>query len=334
MTLRLSLVLLLPLAAILCSVTLSHCQDQPDRDRLLEFIDGRRTRIVRTGAKIECPFRYPTRPTIEVRLGGRDYDFLLDSGTRLSVLKLSGGSVLPAGLESVSPAGFLADLDGNRKLDYGDHRLAYAEAALVSCGSLRIRNLPLRVYQYDSEIPGDYSGSLSLHSLQPYVVSIDNDDLMLRLHDAGEYAPSPKAIAVPLQQLHNLVLLRAMAGNQELLLALDTGFSGGLLLDSRLLETDAPLELLGRASDQSYSGFHGDVSGEAAVLQELKMASQPWPGLAQSTSQLNLVEVTILEGLAQESTLGSIDGILGAGLLARFNYAVDLSRGVLFLEAR
>lgn len=302
-------------------------------NQLIEFIDAVRLRVVKLTDITTIPFKYPERPTISARIGDWDLELLLDSGTRLSVLKLDVNE--PTGLQYVGNDAALADLDGSRPLDYPDHTLSYAEAALLSSGELRIRRLPFRIYRYaEGKPPSDYDGSLALTALREYVVSVDNDAQEIRVQEPGSFMPSNKAAAVPLLMLHDMMLVQARTGQGELLLMLDTGYSGEILLSEPAAGIqEQALTYTGRQSTP-YSGFHGIIQGNEFLLDELTFVSQPWPGLASGSIRQGMLAGVVIEAELEQTALGRLDGILGAGFLSRFNYAIDQSRGVLFLQER
>ncbi|MCB1220951.1 MAG: hypothetical protein H7A35_12465 [Planctomycetales bacterium] len=304
-------------------------------NHLIEFIDALQQQVVNFTGVARIPFRYPERPTITASIGGQKFELLLDSGTRLSVLKLDANEKPPIGLHFVGSDSALADLDGSRQLEYPDHSLKYAEAALLSSGELRIRRLPFRIYSYaDGRPPSDFAGSLSVSALRDFVVGIDNDAQEVCIQEPGSYQPARTAAAIPMLQLHDMLLVKAQAGQGELLLMLDTGYSGEILLsDEATRKQDQALTYTGKLSAQ-YSGFHGEIQGNEFLLDDLKFTSQPWPGLASGTISQGMLAGVAIEAELERTALGQLDGILGAGFLSRFNYAIDQSRGVLFLQER
>ncbi|MEZ5338713.1 MAG: hypothetical protein R3F46_10640 [bacterium] len=303
---------------------------------LLSYIDARDQQLLIRSETVSIPFRYPNRPTLDIRIGDAEYAFLLDSGTRLSILNLLESDPKPAGLHFTGHDSYLADLDGQRELIFGDHALRYAEAELLSSGEMRIRHLPLRTYVYEERLPGsDFQGSLALQALRDCVVEVSNDELELRLHPRQGYQAPSGWRAVPLLQLHDKLLIRAGAGQgQPLLLMLDTGYSGELMLSadccSRL---GTALEASGRQLD-AFTGFHGKLSGDELLLEQFTLEGQDWPAMAREGFSYGMLSVLGLEGNLEQSPLGELDGILGSGFLSRFNYAVDLSRSVLYMQER
>lgn len=309
--------------------------DTGNTNQLIEFLHGKTIQLLEFIPVLEVPFKYPSRPTIEMRVGNENYQMLLDSGTRLSILNVLSGETLRAGLKTWSQTAELADLDGRSQIVYADHSLRYASAAYAAAGDLRIRNLPLRIYTYESELPGtDFQGSLALRTLHDAIIEFDNDRETLRIHFDGSFRPEPQSLAVPLLQLQGLWFVEARVGEDELLLLLDTGFSGELLLGSRAISAlGEKLTPTGETSD-SYAGFHGDTGGELAVLDCLLLQGQAWPGLAERSEQVKMINVMMLPDFVEECALGHLDGMIGAGLLSRFNYTVDQSRSVIYLVKR
>ncbi|MCB1218942.1 hypothetical protein KDL44_16295, partial [bacterium] len=301
---------------------------------MLSFIDGRDQQLLIRSDVLSIPFRYPNRPTLDVRIGEHDFQFLLDSGTRLSILNLLASESKPTGLHFTGHDAFLADLDGKRELEYDDHHLRYAEAELLSSSDLRIRHLPLRTYVYEEQLPGtDFQGSLALQALRSCVVEVSNDELELRLHPLQNFQAPAGWYAVPLLQLHDKLLVQGRAGQgQPLLLMLDTGFSGELMLSGNCCSRlGNALEASGRQLD-GFTGFHGSLNGEELLLDQFQLPVQDWPAMKGEGIDSGMLSVLALEGNLEQTALGELDGILGSGFLSRFNYAVDMSRSVLYLQ--
>jgi hypothetical protein len=306
-----------------------------DTNQLISFLQGKTTRLLEFSPTIEIPFAYAGRPTIEMRVGQQTFQMLLDSGTRLSILNLLAGDQTDISTTSMSHTAELADLDGRPQIDFEDHTLSYASVAYASAGDLRLRNLPFRIYTYNDKLPGaDFQGSLALQSLRNATIEFDNSREQLRLYFDNSFKPDTQSLAVPILQLQGLWLVKARAGEEELLLLVDTGFSGELLLGPRAI-TSLGNQLTGTGeTSSSYAGFHNVTSGELAILDSLSLQAQPWPGLAEGTMQLLHVNTVLMPNFIEETALGQLDGIIGSGLLSRYNYAVDQNRSVMFIQDR
>ena len=325
------------IALVLCWLTFcSSASAQVDKtERLIGFLQGRYAQLLRFADTIEVPFSYPRRPTIELRIAGQPYQMLLDSGTRISILNLTETNSPAAGLLPQSDTELLSDLDRRERTDFEDHTLSYATCSLASAGDLRIRNLPLRVYTYTFELPGnDFQGSLALQALRGSVIEFDNDAEKLRLYLDGSYVPAGNSTALPLLQLNGLSLIQARAGDQTLLLLLDTGFSGELLLGGTAMAALGESLIPTGEASETYAGFHEKLSGELGLLDTLTMQGQDWPGLARRPIEAQMIKVLMMASFSEDSALGRIDGIIGAGLLSKYNYAIDQSGSVLFIRER
>src|SRR5690606_1541937 len=138
---------------------------------------------------------------------------------------------------------------------------------------------------------------------------------VIRLHRTNVFQPDSNSACIPLLQLNDLFLVEMRAGDQVLRLAVDTGFSGSILLNEESAQGLAEsLTMLGKAS-AAYRGIHSEYAGEQAILEGIQLKAQQWPGLSQRDIQLEMIDCVVMSGFNEETAFGQLDGILGSGFL-------------------
>ena len=264
----------------------------------------------------------PSWPVVEVSLDGEPgFRFLVDSGAMASVLfvhdRTRALAARATGRVSVGGAGAGARAQASLRRD-----------ATIGLGAVTLRNMTLlaidaaAVPRLGDADAFDLDGIIGHDLLSRFAVRVDPRARTLALLAPGA-PPPPGAAVVPLESRHAMVYVElpiAVAAGEAprpANLHVDTGFDGHLqLVDA----AGSPFPVPDRGWTSVGAGVQGETRGIVATVASV--------GIADGA----IVRVPAV--WSRGDAASGRHGRLGAALLARFAYTIDVPNGRLVLEPR
>ena len=312
-------------------VLTAHAESDPT-DRIQQFIYTRECTVrlySEAGSCAVIPFTYPTRPTVVFNICGIDYPLLFDTGTQCCLLQQRAGDPLPGHLRYSSATEAIAGLEAKRAFSiHGDALLRYALADGISCGEkLCLRDVPLRVYPASINEERDYSGAFAAILLAESFIEVNNSACEIKLYNRQSWQPPAGCLMVPLLLLPRGYFVPMYLSEELYWFHLDTGFSGNIGLTSKLWESQQS-SIRTAGTSMVFSGWHDEIEMERGRL-ESPITIKPYPAAPWSSATVLSVENAEVFNLGDsyqelEGAGYPIGGIVGSGLLAEYNYVLDL----------
>jgi predicted aspartyl protease len=249
---------------------------------------------------------------VPVRIAGRTYTFLVDTGAESVVLDRRVAR--EAGLK---PQGALEAS--------GAARIGGAQIALLpelTVGSGRLRDLVVTVLDLGATTSGTFriDGILGYPFFAATVARIDPDALTLTFGAPGALAPRGERVPLEVDRALPEARLR-LDGLVDANFVIDTGNSAELLIYRPFADTHAGLSPYSSDSRQSF-GIGGSMSSYATSVDELDFGSIP---LYHAYAEVML---STSGAFADRFDAGNV----GLGLLRNFAFTLDPNDGALYLE--
>lgn len=277
---------------------------------------------VRIFGEAMIPFEHPARPTVEVRIGDSVYPMLFDTGTYTCVYSQSRDWPSPSGQVTTS-ATAVARLESKLTVE-NSVDLDYLLVDGMSLGDVHLRDVPFRYYTPRQELSRDYAGAFSPYLLRDYVIEVSNARQVIRLIERSDYLPPAGSVVLPLLVLPCGVFLPLVIAGQQYWFHLDTGYSGEVGVLERVVSTHPGAFSAGEGT-AAFGGWRGDSEYRRLILRD---AALPAYGLLtwadQVPIELDLVNAVVYPDRYEELNAYSVGGIVGSGLLCRFDYQLDL----------
>jgi predicted aspartyl protease len=261
-------------------------------------------------------------PAIGVRLnGGRQEPFILDTGAMFNLVPAA--VALRYNLDIADPAMLQVSAAGFG----GTERVYWGRIAALQAGKLTGTNVltGLRLQAHEHRILGGLAVSrmhvnlLGLPTLARLsYFTLNQQAGTVEFASAREYAepPARKLVArVPFTRTDDQLLVNVrINGTNELPAVVDTGATGGLMLNEKMLPR-LGLEALARSGSGSRAfAIGGDLTTRAFTLPKIELGGKPFTGVR------------------GEAHAAEFDAFLGNDLLRRYKATFDFRRGVLWLE--
>ncbi len=251
--------------------------------------------------------------------------FILDSGAESIILteKLFGD--------------FLG-LDYNRTIDISgpgveDSLKAYVATNIYMSlpGNIRARGLNMLVLEQDylqlkKNLGDEIYGIIGYDVFSRFVVEIDYDHQILRLHDPDYYRPRKTFTRVPLDIDYTKPYVETLISQRDetdsVRLLVDTGASHAILLDvsntEDIVMPDEVIDVrLGR-------GLGGEIPGNLGRMDQFQLSEYAFPKILTSIP---------LEGVYMKAIKrGSRHGTMGGDLLRRFKVVLDYQNSSMYLR--
>lgn len=325
------------------SIEICHWIDTLDEvgSTLAVYYFNRQSDFKAFGDCRSIPFMFPTRPTISVRVGETDYQLLFDTGTYTCILRLPAGADLPIGMQLTDAVTQIAHLEAKNPTA-GSVKLDYGIARYMKLGDIRVRDTAFRVYTYPElasveitppEHGIDFQGAIAPVIFRDAVLEVDNDAQLITLHDQLAFVPPAGSLVLPLLTLPRGLFIPLAVDRQVYWFHLDTGFSGNL----GLLQATADRHGINFDAQpaQVYQGWRGSNAYQTAVVTGLSV--KPYGSLTWADDgphYFDEMETVLYPDVYGELSDYDIGGIVGSGLLSRFNYFLDMRLSRLYLLPR
>jgi hypothetical protein len=275
------------------------------------------------------PFEYTERPTVKLKLGGLELPMLFDTGTYTSILRLGEGDPLPQGMRVVEDSAVPAWLERKNTVD-GAVALTYAIAGSVSLGNVYLRDTPFRVYRDGVGDERDYAGAFSPALFHNFIIEVDNDAQLIRLHEPRSFLPPRNSLVLPILILPRGLFVPLVIDGEQLWFHLDTGFSGTLGVLPSVIEKHQDAIII-KDEVSEFEGWRSQHSYRDLLL-SITFEPYPYLGWARAEPLEFTVKALAYDDRYQELGDYNVGGIIGSGLLRMFSsYSIDLNQGRLYL---
>jgi Aspartyl protease len=260
------------------------------------------------GNVASVPFRFVNRHLIVLAVSINHtgpYDFLLDSGTQITMIDPSLAGTLHLsthGLAVVAGVG-------------SGHSASYAQVDLVEAGSHAIAKQEVLVYDLQS-FPADshLQGILGEDFLEHFDVLIDNAHHLLCLDDSGAMRAEVKGPHIPLVAAAEA----DQAGALPAFLILTVRLSDGLRPVRLLLDFGANEPILFNTAEYMLVRPSRDVALRGSGLDGAQPAFSSLPPQDVKIGPLVLARVSFVSTTAdKDSSVQGFDGVLSTGLFRR-----------------
>lgn len=284
---------------------------------------------------IEIPFAYPNRPTVYVSIGGETIPLLFDTGTNRSILLDTGPGSLPSGLVFDTDQLYSAQLDGKPPELVQNGFLRYASSDKVMLADRYVQSMQFRVYRAKANTGQDFQGALSpLLFAKTHLIEITNSKSIIRLVPKDVWKPKQYTLDLPLVVLPRGIFIPLFVDGSRLWFQLDTGFSGELAVTPEsMLGVALPVD--GGESEQSFRGWGRKFElTPCSVTEAILQGYNPdkLPAINRIIHIKTAQSYLLPDSYYPEITSLEIGGIVGAGFLCKFDYALDLSNGWLYIQ--
>jgi len=259
---------------------------------------------------------------VPVRVQGRDAALVLDTGSSTTTLDQAWADDL--GLESL---GAPVEAAGTDRLRVRLATLYTVELGNIELGPLTAALLPLGpVIDAAGRV---IHGTLGYDLFQRFVVEIDYQQRRLRLWEANGFVAPVSGVAVPVELVHRVPVIRARVRA-----------SGGPLVEARLI-VDLGSSALGvRLSARFASEHAGELAGVGGYAAPIGTGvGGPLLGRIGRLAELRVGPLVFDEptaGIGQESkgalAIPDFDGTVGAPVLERLSPILDYQRSRLILQ--
>ena len=316
------------------------------RDRIRGLIDflrylGRQGSLYVPGGdyRSTVPFEATdNRPIIVIRVNGKPFRFVLDTGSGMSVI--SDQTAKKLGINAVARGGLARAVGGGGKFE-----IVYGFVNSIEIGGAKVENVPVYIRKFfDNQIPVD--GYLGLSVVSKFLASIDygtRQMTLVRQHQTDQVeswttvrrpenilglipvAPNDGSIEVPLRTtssgfLSGEVGLDGFDKNVNFII--DTAASI-TVISEKLSQQEQLLELLQPSKMR--------VFGAAGVTDDVKLLQLP--RLSLGLTQMEKINAAVLDMEPVNETAGfTQSGILGGNFLRHFRIYFDFARGAMRLE--
>ena len=275
----------------------------PSRRALVEFPNG--------SAIMRLPMRVINGLcVVKVRIGAKDYDFLLDSGAAGIVIDPS--VVDDAHLETVYGQRVGATIGTfNETTGIG--------AALMSVGGLRMRGVVARVVAVPFHLDErtHIAGLLGFDFFLDTVVHVDLDHGTANAIAPAAFKPPPDAAEIPIALDDRTPVVRARADTVTGRVVLDTGANRSVFTPPFALRADVAFDPSNAVAQ--FRGLGGTGTAETVRLKSFDIAALPLNDPVVDVSNANL-------------GAEDIDGTAGTDLLHAYDLYFDYRSGALYVK--
>ena len=222
---------------------------------------------------------------LPVSVGGKERNFLLDTGSTVSVFDRSLSSGTPVRMITVGPP-------SGRPVEKGLY-----EPPKASVGGLDMRPAGPVLYSNFSAMRAvsdrDIWGLIGMQFLKSYIVQVDFDARKVRLLDPRTISREDWGAPVPMRiNGSGLPEIEArIEGQNPVIFVIDTGDNGGGNLSRSLFELLFPEQKNARVKNLMFTGMRASPSGRAPTL---SIGALSLPGIVFESARISSLGLTLL----------------------------------------
>ncbi|MCI0485730.1 MAG: aspartyl protease family protein [Blastocatellia bacterium] len=273
--------------------------------------------------KADVPFRLGSdrRPYIEVKINGRDANFVIDTGSGFTVISKESAKRL--GVSEIARGGKSQGVGGD-----GKFKIVYGLLNSLQLGDVRIRSVPCFIRPFhsskDRPISEQADGFIGLSVLSHFLTELDYEARLMRLDRFDErttpvtYSPDTTVIPFRLTQNGLISVETELDQTHHINAILDSGASSTVV-------SAAAVERL-KLHDSIIKGQTVKVVGAAGVSDNVKLILIRHCRVA-DLRQENLRALILNFEAINETSGFEQSGILGGDFLRNFRVTIDFSNG-------
>lgn len=256
---------------------------------------------------------------LPIKLGDKTFQIMFDTGADLVL-----------GNKAIEQIGLKPEMVGESiGVGSGSEKAGVVAIASMTLGDLQRTNAIIQTSDYDFDrtvVSGKQpcDGLLGADLLRQFAVHIDFDHQILTLISPTRFHYAGVAQRIPMRQLDNTQpLIDGEIEGHAATLMLDTGSAGNLMVNSPFVQQNDLLYHLRTTREiQTGRGLGGAVYGRLANIETLKLGYVHLPVLGASLARMH-------SGMLANERVA---GVVGYGVLRRFNITFDTAGGAIYLE--